>query len=57
MWRTFDLLAEHDLKEAEDREERRMQRQNKNFTDKIKKEESASACSPSFSSRTRTTRA
>ena len=39
-WRTFDLLAEHDLKEAEDREERRwMQRQNKNYTDKIKKEE------------------
>lgn len=39
-WRTFDLLAEHELKEAEDREERRwMQRQNKNFTDKIKKEE------------------
>ena len=39
-WRDFGLLAEHDLKEAEDREERRwMQRQNKNFTDRIKKDE------------------
>lgn len=39
-WRDFALLAEHDYKEAEDREERRwMQRQNKNFTDRIKKDE------------------
>ena len=39
-WRDFGLLAEHDYKEAEDREERRwMQRQNKNFTDRIKKDE------------------
>ena len=39
-WRDFGLLAEHDYKEAEDREERRwMQRQNKNYTDRLKKDE------------------
>uniref|UniRef100_A0A7S2MPI0 J domain-containing protein n=1 Tax=Haptolina brevifila TaxID=156173 RepID=A0A7S2MPI0_9EUKA len=39
-WRDFSLLCEHDLKEAEDREERRwMQRQNKNYAGRIKKEE------------------
>ena len=39
-WRDFTLLAEHKLSEAEDREERRwMQRQNKNQTDRIKKDE------------------
>jgi DnaJ family protein C protein 2 len=39
-WRDFALLAEHDYKEAEDREERRwMQRQNKNYTDRLKKDE------------------
>ena len=41
-WRDFSLHAEHELKEAEDREERRwMQRQNKNFTDRLKKDERA----------------
>ena len=39
-WRDFSLLSEHDLKEAEDREEKRwMMRQNKNQTDRIKKDE------------------
>ena len=39
-WRTFDLLTEHDAAEAQDREERRwMQRQNKNVTDRIKRDE------------------
>ena len=39
-WRDFGLLCEHQLKEAEDREERRwMQRHNKNYTARIKKEE------------------
>jgi len=39
-WRAFDLLTEHDQAAAEDREERRwMQRQNKNVTDRIKREE------------------
>jgi len=39
-WRDFGLLCEHDLKEAEDREERRwMQRQNKNYAASIKKDE------------------
>ena len=39
-WRDFSLLCEHDLKEAEDREERRwMQRQNKNYSARIKKDE------------------
>ena len=39
-WRTFDLHTEHNLAEAEDREERRwMQRQNKNITDRIKRDE------------------
>ena len=39
-WRTFDLLTEHDQAEAQDREERRwMQRQNKNVTDRIKRDE------------------
>jgi len=40
-WRDFTLLAEHDLSQAEDREERRwMQRMNKNQATKIKREES-----------------
>lgn len=39
-WRTFELHAEHTPAEAEDREERRwMQRQNKNITDRIKRDE------------------
>lgn len=39
-WRTFDLHTEHNLAEADDREERRwMQRQNKNITDRIKRDE------------------
>ena len=39
-WRDFGLLTEHDQAEAGDREERRwMQRQNKNVTDRIKKDE------------------
>jgi len=39
-WRDFGLLCEHDLKEAEDREERRwMQRQNKNYAARVKKDE------------------
>jgi len=41
-WRDFGLLCEHDVKEAEDREERRwMQRQNKNYAARIKKDEVA----------------
>ena len=41
-WRDFSLLCEHDLKEAEDREERRwMQRQNKNYAARVKKDEMA----------------
>ena len=39
-WRDFGLLAEHELGQAEDREERRwMQRQNKNIVARIKKDE------------------
>lgn len=39
-WRDFTLLAEHDCSTAEDREERRwMQRQNKNMSERIKKDE------------------
>lgn len=39
-WRDFSLLAEHDCSQAEDREERRwMQRQNKNMSERIKKDE------------------
>jgi len=39
-WRDFSLLTEQDLCNAEDREERRwMQRQNKNMTDRIKRDE------------------
>ena len=39
-WRDFSLLCEHDYREAEDREERRwMQRQNKNYAARIKKDE------------------
>ena len=41
-WRDFGLLAEHDLSQADDREERRwMVRQNKNIAAKYKRDETA----------------